>query len=137
MGAESWYKYQRALALDQAIPSHTPRISSDIAHLVKPVFDDLCNENLLEKCLLGATQNRNESFNNLLWARAPKTEYATRPTIIAAVAQAVLVFNSGSTALLSILKRAWCRPWTSLCLSLSEEGQLPPVTSSGEGGCTD
>ena len=116
VGAESWCKYQRALALNQAIPPHTPRIANDLAHLVKPVFEDLCREDLLEKCLLGATQNRNESFNSLVWARAPKTEYVTRPSIIAAVAQAVLVFNSGSSAILPILTGLGIEPGP-LCVS--------------------
>lgn len=82
---DSWCKYQRALALDHNVPAHTPKIPSDFENYVKPIFEDLCREELLEKCLLGATQNRNENFNSLIWARAPKTEYATRPTIEIAV----------------------------------------------------
>ena len=77
--------------------------SADLEQYVKPVFDSLCEEKLLKRCLLGATQNQNESFNNTIWTRAPKTEYVSRPTIEIAVAQAVLVFNSGSQALLPIL----------------------------------
>ena len=77
---------------------------------MKPVFEGLCDQNLLEKCLLGATQNRNESLNSLIWARAPKTEYATRSTIEVAVSQAVLVFNSGQQALLPILEQLGVDP---------------------------
>ena len=84
-----------ALALHQDLPSHTPKIALDLKDYIQPVFESLCEEKLLEKCLLGATQNRNESFNNLLWARAPKTEYVTRSTVEIATGQAVLVFNSG------------------------------------------
>ena len=65
---------------------------------------------MLEKCLLGATQNRNESFNSLIWTRAPKTEYATRSTIEVAVIQAVLVFNSGQQVLLPILEQLGVAP---------------------------
>ena len=54
-----------------------------------------------------ATQNRNESFNNLIWARAPKTEFVSRPTIEVAVSQAVLVSNS---ALLPIMERLVIEP---------------------------
>lgn len=103
-GADSWCKYQRALALNQDTPPHTPKIPTDFVLHVKQVFQDLCSEKLLQKCLLGATQNRNESFNNLVWARAPKTEYVTRASVTIAVSQAVLVFNSGSQALLPILQ---------------------------------
>ena len=107
---DSWCKYQRALALDHNVPAHTPKIPSDFENYVKPIFEDLCREELLEKCLLGATQNRNESFNSLIWARAPKTEYATRPTIEIAVSQAVLVFNSGQQTLIPVMEHLGIQP---------------------------
>ncbi len=77
-------------ALNQGIAPYTPTIPLGYADYVKPVFEGLCDQNLLETCLLGTTQNRNESFNSLIWARAPKTEYATRSTFEVAVSQAVL-----------------------------------------------
>ena len=115
VGAESWCKYQRSLALGQDAPPHTPRIPTSFEQYIKPIFDDLCKPELLEKCLLGATQNRNESFNSLIWVRAPKTEYVTRPTIEVAVSQAVLVFNSGKQALLPILERLGIEPGPLCC----------------------
>ena len=86
---------------------------------MKPVFEELCDQNLLEKCLLGATQNRNESFNSLIWARAPKTEYATLSTIEVAVSQAVLVFNTGQQAPLPILEGLGVAPGP-ICTSCTE-----------------
>ena len=81
-GADSWCEYQRAQhqcaeaekRSDVPPPwsyKHAPRIPVEYDDLVKPVFDRLCREELLEKCPRGATQNRNESFNKLIWARAP------------------------------------------------------------------
>lgn len=108
-GADSWCKVQRALALGQGLPPHSAKIQADLEQYIKPVFDDLCKQELLEKCLLGATQNRNESFNNLIWARAPKTEFVTRPTIEIAISQSAIIFNSGRQALLAVFtNRAWC-----------------------------
>ena len=104
-GAESWCKYNQALALHQALPSHVPAIPADLQQYIKPVFDDLCKEGLLEKCLLGATQNQNECFNSLVWARAPKIEYVGRPTIEITVSHSVLVFNSGRQAMVEPMKR--------------------------------
>ena len=69
-GADSWCKFQRAVALHQNAPPHSTRIPADLEQYIKPVFAALCTPELLEKCLLGATQNRNESFNNLVWACA-------------------------------------------------------------------
>ena len=102
-GADSWCKFQRAVALHQNAPPHSTRIPADLEQYIKPVFAALCTPELLEKCLLGATQNRNESFNNLVWARAPKTEFVTRPTVDIAVSQAVIIFNSGQQALLPVM----------------------------------
>ncbi len=58
----------------------------------------LCDDELLKKCLLGATQNRNESFNSLVWSRVPKTEFTGLDAVGLAVSQAVVVFNSGCQA---------------------------------------
>ena len=57
----------------------------------------------MKKCLLGATQNCNESFNSLVWLRAPKTEFCSLSTMKGAVGQAVIVFNSGKQALVKLV----------------------------------
>ena len=115
-GAESWCKYNKALALDQNVPPHSSTIPADLQQYVKPVFDDLCKGELLDKYLLGATQNRNECFNTLVWAHAPKTEYVTRHTIEDAVSHAFLVFNSGRQAIASVMERL-CSKAGPLCIS--------------------
>lgn len=102
-GADSWCKFQRALATHRDAPRHTPTIPASFEPYLKPVFEVLCGEELLEKCLLGATQNQNESFNKLIWARAPKTEYATKATVEVATCLAVAAFNSGGQALVQIM----------------------------------
>ena len=96
--------YQRAVALQQNVPPHSPKIPADFEPFIKPVFENLCNEQLLEKCLKGATQNQNESFNSLIWVRSPKTEYSSLATTQIAVSHATLVFNSGVRALVPVMK---------------------------------
>ena len=120
-GADSWCKYQRALALNQGetLP-HIPKIPADFEKYLKPIFEHLCKEELLQKCLLGATQNRNESFNNLVRARAPKTEFVGKATIEIATSHAVLVFNSGRKALLPILECMGIHPGP-LCTTYLEQ----------------
>ena len=85
-GKDSWCKFQRALACGQDVPTHHFRlrtcdgchttIPADFEEYLEPHWRSLCAPNLLEKCLLGATQNRNESFNSLVWLRAPKTKFS-------------------------------------------------------------
>ena len=101
---DSWCKYQRALATRQDVPPHSPRIPADLETFVQPVFDRLCDEELLKKCLKGATQNRNESFNNLIWARAPKMEFCSLATVQIPVSNATIVFNSGAKALQHVMR---------------------------------
>ena len=101
-GKESWCKFQRAVANGEDTPRHHTTISADYKDYLEPQWRSLCSPKLLEKCLLGATQNRNESFNALVWARAPKTEYCGLDTI-QATGQAVIVFNSGKQALVKLM----------------------------------
>ncbi len=103
VGGGSWCKYQKALANHQDVPPHRPTIPRDFGPFAEPIIKDLCKEELLKKCLLGATQNRNESFNALVWACAPKTEYCSHVTVQIAVSHAALVFNSGKGALTKVM----------------------------------
>ena len=55
----------------------------------------LANRELLERCTLGATQNQNESCNNVIWLRASKTQFLGLPTVELAASTAVFDFNKG------------------------------------------
>ena len=95
-GEDSWYKYSRAVAKNLPPPTHKPpRIPVDLSPYVKPVFEDLSKLQLLEKCIDGATQNQNESFNSIHWSRCPKTGFCSLVTI--------LTFNHGFVVLSPLL----------------------------------
>lgn len=47
----------------------------------------------LRKCLHGLTQNQNESFNNLIWMHAPKSNYCGLAKMEFAVYDALANFN--------------------------------------------
>ena len=74
--------------------------------LLKPVFsaEDVDADKLLERCLEGKTQIVNESLNNVIWARCPKSVYVGKSTIEIAVASAVLYFNDGGQGVLEVFK---------------------------------
>ena len=74
-GSDSWCKFNRALANDEEPPKHTPKLPMDLSPFIKPLFTELSKLELLEKCMLGATQNQNESFNGIVWTRCPKTGF--------------------------------------------------------------
>ena len=74
---------------------YSPIIPLDLAEYIKPVFLRLSDSLMLERCLLGAIQNQNESFNNVIWSRCPKTEFTSPDSVQIAVNLAVITFNNG------------------------------------------
>ena len=58
VGEESWCKYQHAIALSQDIPPANNRIPPDLVQFIRPVFEELTDRELLDRCILDATQNQ-------------------------------------------------------------------------------
>lgn len=101
-GKTSWCNYQRAKANNETPPHHNQTIPDEVAPFVKRVFLDLSADELMERCVLGATQNQNESFNSIIWSRCPKVGFCSRDVVETAVNFAVITFNSGMKALLPL-----------------------------------
>ncbi|XP_070185057.1 uncharacterized protein, partial [Littorina saxatilis] len=72
---------------------------------IKPVFQRLSDDVLLQKCAHGGTQNTNESFHNIIWERCPKTVFVGRPRLAIAVADATVAYNDGELGRLSIFTK--------------------------------
>ena len=65
-GPESWCAWQRDFASGTSTydPKHClPAVFMD---LLRPTFTELSADNLLSRCVVGATQNQNESINSLV-----------------------------------------------------------------------
>ena len=73
-----------------------------VTEAIKPVFETLSNQTLLAKCEHGGTQNTNESFHNVIWARCPKTSFVGRSRLCLAVDDATIVYNEGERGRLPI-----------------------------------
>lgn len=54
-------------------------------------------------CLHGKTSNGNESFNNVLWRIALKSEFSGLTTLKLSVYTAVLLYNNGASGMLNVL----------------------------------
>lgn len=104
-GNDSWCNYNKSLLskekYDHSKHFHLPET---IMVLLKPIFKQLANPELLNKCLKGKSQNPNESLNNLIWARLPKRTFVTLRTLKFGVAEAVLSFNSGYITKLRVME---------------------------------
>ncbi|GFU68604.1 uncharacterized protein TNCV_1125901 [Trichonephila clavipes] len=103
VGDESWCKFQRAKASNIVYQDKSLDLPQNIVNTIKPVYMDLCDRNLLKKCLQGKTQNPNESFNAILWQILPKEVFVEHQTLRLGAYIAVVQFNNGFQGLISIL----------------------------------
>ena len=45
---------------------------------LRPIFKSLTDDALLDRCLMGLTQNKNECINSVLWSKCPKIKFVGR-----------------------------------------------------------
>ena len=105
-GQRSWCKFNWALANSKPSPPHSPTIHPDIVPPLKKVIERLFHPTLMERCVLGATQNLNESFNSTIWHHCPKDrEFCSATTVVIAVNLVVISFNSGQVTFTKFQER--------------------------------
>lgn len=104
-GPDSWCAWQRASAtntLSSFKHDYTP-LPDDVLTAIKPTYEDLSKDELLQQCVGGFTQNNNESLNPLVWKITPKRLPAgSKFADIAALVNAC-IFNQRTSALLLIM----------------------------------
>ena len=74
-GSDSWCQFKRDIANNTNLYKPGKGLSDCVIGKLEPIYSDLTKHEELKKCLHGLTQNQNESFNNLIWMRAPKSNY--------------------------------------------------------------
>ena len=84
---------------------HGPGLLTNIALRVGKVIDKLTCDSLLDKCLHRKTQNQNESFNNMIWERLPKSTSVGLQQLSSGIYDAVSNFNIGAKAIISLYER--------------------------------
>jgi len=104
-GPESWCRWQQAKAKGglKNFRHDYSALPKTVLNLIKPIYEDLSNDKLLERCVGGYTQNSNESFNQLIWKMAPKTMHSGAKIVNIAAFLATCTFNNGATSLLEIM----------------------------------
>ena len=93
-GKDSWCKFHQDKANGTSTYKPGTGLPLDIVMKLKPIFSELSDESLLEKCLHGKTQNQNESFNSMIWDQIPKTRYVPPTQLELGVYDAVANFNT-------------------------------------------
>ena len=76
--ADSWCKYNSDKVTEEKSYRSKLSIKQYVSDLVKPIIghENLSSVDLLTKCFHGATQNPNESINNLIWQKCSKRVYS-------------------------------------------------------------
>ncbi|CAN7946066.1 unnamed protein product [Ixodes pacificus] len=97
-GAESWCKFNRALANSEPPPPHKNPLPDCVRAALEPVFERLSNEDLLARCSEGKTQNASESLHSVIWTQTSKNANASLDSVKRAAAEAVAVYNQGRRA---------------------------------------
>lgn len=106
---DTWCKYNKA-KLNGETYKHLHPLPKAVCEVMKPIYQDLTNKDLLSRCLHGRTQNPNESFNATIWQRLPKTVFVGLDALRLGVADAVISFNEGAVGKANVLKRLQINP---------------------------
>lgn len=109
-GETSWCGWQRDQAKGTNDYKHKSPLAPAVVEVIKPTFEALSADELLERCLEGATQNQNESLNSVVWSLCPKESFAGLTTVETACAMAVSRFNDGSHTSANIMTRCGLNP---------------------------
>lgn len=107
-GASSWCGWQRVKAGQQQEYTHHNVLPAAIVEEVKPVYRDLTDRELLSRCLMGATQNQNESLNGLIWSICPKEGFCGKDVVEMSAHLAAAQFNYGAVTLMAVLRNMGC-----------------------------
>lgn len=103
-GSDSWCNWRVAEATDELRNfKHDPPLADNVQTVIQPIYKALSDENLLQRCLGGNTQNSNESLNACVWKLAPKHLHCGAKTVEIATYLAVCVFNEGYTSILKVM----------------------------------
>lgn len=98
---DSWCKYWHAGKNDTS----SVNLPLAIHRVIRPIFMDLRDDNLLNRCLDGTTQNPNEAVNQIIWKKCPKDTFVSKPVLDIGVASAVIQFNDGLSGFQKLFQR--------------------------------
>lgn len=104
-GDQSWCKWRQAEAsgtLGSFKHTREP-FNPTVLQAIKPIYQDLSSDELLERCLGAHTQNSNESLNSCIWSLAPKHLHSGKTIVEIATYLAIIIFNEGYQGVLETM----------------------------------
>ena len=97
-GTGTWCKYWQDKTNSSRMYDDSKRLPAVFLQELQPIFQRLSQDTLLSRCLLGLTQNQNESLNGQLWSRVPKTMFCGKRKVIIAACETICVANTGAAS---------------------------------------
>ena len=129
----SWCQYQRNIVNGTNLHVEGPCLPNNVIYHVKSIYQNLTKPEDLKKCLHGKTQNQNESYNDLIWGRAPKFRYCAFDKLAFAVYDSTANFNDRRQASLDIFKEINVNPGyytTTACITMNVKRKRSAVSHS-------
>ena len=133
--ADSWCLWQSDKITKESRYKKRLSLPLPIKALLQPIFMDLSKDDLLSKCLHGKTQNNNESINNVIWKKCPKTTYVSRKHLEIAVNSAVIEFNDGNVGIKPVFYTTRTELWPICRIELPQNGQNKNSVNGKEVQC--
>ncbi|GFW52840.1 uncharacterized protein TNCV_2394191 [Trichonephila clavipes] len=97
--------FQRAVFVGETSIEISTDFPNSVINSITMIYKELCDQNLLRKCLHGKAQNCNESLNNIVWSIIPKDNFVEQQTLRLTNYVAIILFNSGFSGLLPLLQK--------------------------------
>ena len=91
-GESSWCKWQQDQASGTSTYQNDDCLPEIFLELLCPTFMTPSETKLLERCVRGTTENRDECINSLVWVRCPKHKHHGVKVICCAVALLFYIF---------------------------------------------
>ena len=107
---DSWCRYQQNKANKTNLYKHGPGLPLTIIAQIKPEYQRLNDDSLLQKCLHGKKQSQNEALNGMVWQRVPEEVYVGLEILELGLYDAVAHFNNGLAAVIKLFNALGITP---------------------------
>eukprot|EP00794_Sanderia_malayensis_P019336 gene19336-21256_t len=120
-GKESWCRFWKDKAKGSSNYKNIHRLPHVFMAQLQPIFQRLSDSELLRRCLLGLTQNQNESLNGRLWSLIPKTTFCGKRRVVICACETICVSNTGAASNYMLLEKLGIEPGENTLRSLRQE----------------
>ena len=73
--------------------------------VIYPIFQNLCDDELLSRCLDGTNENPKEAVNQIVWKKCPKATFISTVVLETGVAFTVIIFSDGKSGFEKLFSR--------------------------------